>query len=191
MYPNKLALAALGAAILAGCVYVPLGKVPKLTAGTVAAAGHASLVLQPRLQEGGYRVQATVLPYARADVQHLVLALFKVDGGSESAIVDPTGTPIVKDLAGAAIDGAVTFSNLHPNTTYRVHAFAFQAAGTASTDVISENASSTLLVRVETDDRPQTGVLDVALKDRPFAAEATTSVHILPGTYVTDPEGIR
>lgn len=195
---NKLLFALVGGVLLAGCVYVPLGKVPQLTAGSLAAAGKASLVVAPRLKDGtfatqpeSFSTQAVVEPYTRTDVQHVLIALFKVEGGTESAIVDPKGIPITRDLPMDAMERLVTFSDLHPNTTYRVRAFAFQAAGTASADVISEVASSTLEVRVEGDEKPTTADLAITLKDKAFNGVASPSIGFDPGGYLTGLEGFR
>lgn len=188
---NQLALLTLSGAMVAGCIYVPLGKIPHLTAGTLAAAGKVTLTVTPQVGVGSYSTQAVVNLYTQGDVNHLVLTLFKVDGASESEMVDPTGTPIFKDIPHGSMSAPVSFTNLHPNTTYRLRAFAYQATGTASADVISEDASSSLVVKVLTDDKPTAADFPIKLKDRPFHGEATSSFQFIPGVYVTEPEGFR
>ncbi|MBO9541292.1 hypothetical protein J7643_11945 [bacterium] len=198
MSSNKLILALLGGALLAGCVYVPLGKVPQLTAGTLAAAGKASLVLTPMIHEIGYvtrpegfSTQAVLTPYVRADVKHVLFALYKVEDGTESAIIDPKGNPVTLDVPTEALDQSITFANLHPSATYRVRAFAFTAAGTASIDLISEEASSTLEIKVPDEEKPAAAEVPVTLKGKAFGAGGDASLSIIPGTYLTEIEAFR
>lgn len=191
MTSKQLVLAMLGVSLTAGCVYVPLGKVPKLAAGTTAAAGTAVLQVTPKVLAGGYTVQQVVNVYSKEDVNHLLVVLFKLDGASESAMVDTKGDPIYKDVARGNLETPLTFSNLHPNTTYRLKSFAFQAAGTASVDIISTEASATVDVRVGADNKPTSADLPVQLKDKDFAGRVDPTLGITPGIYQTLPEGIE
>ncbi|MNX75007.1 hypothetical protein D3C86_1064650 [compost metagenome] len=180
----RLSLALAAGASLAGCAYAP----PQFN----VASGKGSLQLRTQLVHGGYRAQADgILPYAQGDVAHMVLKLYKVANGVESTVVDATNAQLTKDIAKADLGQPIGFGNLHPMTTYRIKAFAYKATGELPADLISVAASSSLDVRVETDERPTVTTLVVQLADRPFRAEGTSSIVVTPGDYDTDFEGIR
>ncbi|MNY22636.1 hypothetical protein D3C86_1562620 [compost metagenome] len=114
-----------------------------------------------------------------------------MENGTESAIVDPKGRPVTRDVPATALDEPLTFDNLHPDAIYRVRAFAFVAPGTASADVISVEASSSLEVKVTGGEKPTTAELPVTLMEKPFGAEGATPVDFVSGTYQTEREAFR
>lgn len=79
-----LALAlALGSA---GCVYIPLSKIPSLDV-TSLASGTLTVKIKPTVTDGGYRTQAIVNPWTRANIQLVVLDVYKLEGSTEKAVL--------------------------------------------------------------------------------------------------------
>lgn len=154
--------------------------------------GSAVLRLQPEIREGGYRLQAEVVPYAPKDVARLVLTLYRLDAeGRESAVTRPGGAPLTQELSQDQLSEPVDFSGLHPATTYRIKAEAY--ADEAKSDRISrhEDGASQLDVAIERDDRPTLATLTVPLKDKPFDGQGSTTVAIATGSLVpSGPESI-
>lgn len=184
MSPIRHCLALVAVAALAGCANLTLAQAPQL--------GAASLQLRPQVSPGGYRTQAQgLLPYGQVDVAHLVLKLYTVQGGSESAVLNAGGDQVSKDIAKASLGDPVGFYNLHPNTTYRVKAYAYKADTLLASDLISHEASSSLDVVVGTSEHPVVSDLRVQLVDRPFGAEATSSIVFTEGGYTDSTESIE
>lgn len=139
-----------------------------------AVAGSRTLVIQPRFD--AYHTQSTVAPYAKANINHLVLQLYTVANAVESQALDGNDQPIALDVANADLAKTVSFTNLKPNTTYRVKALAYKATGTAAADLIStQDASSYVDVTVADDDRPTMSQLKVQLIDRNVSMKLTGS----------------
>ncbi|MNX75008.1 hypothetical protein D3C86_1064660 [compost metagenome] len=171
----------LSAAFVAGCAALETSP----TAG--------ALSVQPRVSEGGYRSQtaAVVAPYLSGDINHLVIALFKLDNGAETPVVGPGLVPVRKDIEQASLSVPVTFYNLHPNTTYRIRAFAYKATGEATDDLISTTDSASYKdVRVETSLTPSIEQVPVKLINKLFKAEATSSIVVTDGTLTNENEAI-
>ncbi|MBO9542320.1 hypothetical protein J7643_17150 [bacterium] len=189
MTATRLGMAVLGLVALAGCVYVPLGKVPLLASGQLATAGKATLQLTPKIAGGGYSAQAVVPAYASADVQHLLVQAFKVVGDAEVPIIDAAGNPIVQDVTRDELSKPITFAGLHPNTRYRFKAYAYKAASTVSDALISIDASSSLDV-ILPDESQQQADLPIQLKATPFDGQASPPFSIPDGLYETGTEGI-
>ncbi|HEY9899307.1 MAG TPA: hypothetical protein V6D00_09015 [Pantanalinema sp.] len=182
----RLILPLVAAVALAGCAQLPFGT------PTRPAEGKASLQIRTQLASGAYRTQtAGIMPYGQDDVVHLLLKLYRVNDTGESAIADANGRPITKDVLKADLGTPVGFVNLHPNTRYRIKAYAYKATGEAEGDLISFEASSSLDVQVDTDERPTVGELRVQLADRPFRAEATSSIVFDDGTLTNVDEVIE
>lgn len=159
-----------GSMVLAGC------QLP----GTVQAPADETVTLQvaPSSHEGR-QVQALVGNYTQASINHLVITLFKLDG--TSAEVALTSTDITDSTK---FTSPVTFTKLKQNTTYRIRAYAYKAAGTASADQISDDANSSVDVPVTTNDAPPLAKLQVKLIDVGFNGQATsTGTTIVPGGY--------
>lgn len=181
--PSWRVLSALAAiTAVAGCVYLPLGKVSPINGMA------ASIRVKTEFGTGNYRTQTSgdLLPYAQSDVQHIVLKLYASLGvGNESASLAE------KDIPAASLSEQVSFFNLHPNTTYRIKAFAYKASGVATDDLISVQASATVDVPVLTDERPTAANLKVQLKDRPFQAQGTSSIVVTNGSLTNIDEVIE
>jgi hypothetical protein len=124
----------------------------------VVVTGNASLTVQATFP--AFRAQSLVSAYTKDSIQHLRLALFVVTDTTEAPALQSDGvTPITADLvkptgsSTAFLDVPVTFSKLKPNTTYRVKAFAYKAAGTDALDLISTldaNSYATITLGAET-----------------------------------------
>jgi hypothetical protein len=148
-------------------------------------AGTASLLVRPEFGAATYRVQGAVAPYTESSVDHAVFKLFTLADQAETEVPGAA-----KDLARAALASGVPFDGLAPGATYRVRAFAFRTAGTASADQISVDASSSVDVAVVRDDRPPLTTLPVQLRGDTFAGQASTSVAVSEGSVTNEPGGV-
>lgn len=158
--------------------------------------GHSSAEIQvlPSVAGAGYAMQAVVAPYTAASINHLTLRLSKLANGGETPVVDGNGTQLSRDLSQAQLGSApVAFSNLDPNTTYRVRAAAYKAPGTAAGDLISTSDSASFVdIPLTNDDRPPVVVLRVRLIDVLFSGQASASgVQVVNGGIVTASESIQ
>ncbi len=172
--------------INSGCVYVPLGSLPQFTTAQLAS-GAAIMRVELSIKSGGYRTQASILPYTSADVNHLVVSVYKLAGATEIAVADTVtniGQPLIRDLDQTAIGAGVALTNLAHNTTYRLRAKAYKAAGQEAADLISDDAASFVDVVVGTDDRPVGVAVPVALIDRLFSGQSTSSFEIIDGRVI-------
>jgi len=166
---------------LAGCATLagPLGS---------TADGPVTLRLQPTVQDGGLRTQALVRAWTRSDIEHVVVRLKRVDGGSEADVL-VAGSPVMVDVASRSLSAPIVLNGLKRNTTYRVRASAYKAPGEAAENLISEGDGSKATVTVGVDDAPPLAALPIKLKDQVFSATATTSFDIVSGsvTYEGNP----
>lgn len=180
----KLLIPALAAGLLvAGCVYLPFGTLPRVVTGAVAN-GAVSLQLDAEIASGGFQTQATVQPYLASDIQVLELRLLKMSGNpaSETPVNDTLGNPIVIDVPQANLDQPVNFTKLHANTTYRIRAKAYFDTG--KTQPISVDASSSVDVPITQEDRPTLARLKVQLADKAFDAQGSTGIDVASGSLV-------
>lgn len=150
---------------LSGCSVSALSSSP--------GAGEAKVTITPRLLAGGYAAQALVSPYKANDVHHLVLTLSTVNGPQ----VIPVATA---DVPKADLQENLVFAKLKPQTTYRITAQAYKAAGTALDDLISKDASSSIELSTGYQDSHAI-TIPVQLVDRAFSGTTLT-----PGVSVTD-----
>ncbi|MNR88727.1 hypothetical protein D3C72_196770 [compost metagenome] len=182
---SKILAPALAASLfLGGCMYVPLGSIPRLVTGAVAN-GAAVLQLSTEIASGGFQTQAVINPYVKTDVHHLKLELFKVnpETQAETAVNDALGKAIVLEIAGARIDEPVLFTKLNANTTYRIKAKAYLDA--AETTLISTaNASSSTDISIVQDDRPTLAKLKVQLIDKAFDAQGSAGIDVSSGSLI-------
>ena len=135
--------------------------------------GEAKVTITPRLLAGGYAAQAVVSPYTANDVNHLVLTLSTVNG--------PQVTPVASaDVPKADLGQSLVFAKLKPQTTYRITAQAYKAAGTAAGNLISKDASSSVDL--------STGYQDSHAVTIPvqLVATAFSGTTFTPGVSVTD-----
>lgn len=153
------------ALVLAGCAQAE--PLPQPHAGSFA------LTVLPSFQEGGFHSQAVIPEIERDDVHHLVLKLHHLTGDVETPVLTTGGAAVMADLSRSELESPITFSQLAPNQSYRIRAYAYKTPGTA--DLISvSDAGSFTDVTVDNDDRPEMAPLTVRLIATPFAA--TTSV---------------
>lgn len=180
----KLLIPALAAGLLvAGCVYLPFGTLPRVVTGAVAN-GAVSLQLDAEIASGGFQTQAVVQPYLASDIQVLEFRLLKVSGNpaSETPVNDALGNPIVIDVPQAKLNQPVNFTKLHANTTYRIKAKAFSDTG--KTQFISVDASSSVDVPITQEDRPTLARIKVQLADKTFDAQGSTGIDVASGSLV-------
>lgn len=141
-------------------------------AAILPMSSRAMLVLRPQIVAGTV-TKAVVNPYDRSAINHLVLKLYTLPEAD---------TGLAKTLSNAQLDNPVVFSNLKPNTSYRVKAFAY-LTGDDTTLISSNDASSSTDIVLTNDDRPTLTTLAVKLIDRSFNAQATGSLAINSGGY--------
>jgi hypothetical protein len=189
------ALALATAFVVAGCVFIPLGKVPKFKVENLAV-GAASIKILPRVQAAElatddvkFETQAVMNPWKPADVQKLVLRLYRVGAKELIPIISVAngnggGEQIRKEIRQADLEKVVTFEGLAPNTTYRVRGWAYSQPVEDPTLVI--NALSTTFVDIKVADAatPGSGELPVKLIDKFFGGEASTSIDFVNGTLI-------
>lgn len=133
-----------------------------------------TLVLKPQVIVGELGTQAVVAPYTQASIASLVLKIYTFDGLEHDLGLQRT-------LLNAQLDNPIVFSNLKPNTTYRIKAYAY-ASG--SLLISTEDVNSYTDIVIASDDRPTVGTLKVKLVDRAFNGQATSSLVVNPGGYV-------
>lgn len=166
----------LAVALLGGCVAL------ESTRGTgLAGGGTGAIDIVPRIKNGTYRTQTLLAPYTKETVEHVVVSLHTVSGGAETEAKDTSGNLIAIDVGKADLDKPVRLKSLHLDTTYRVRARAYKAAGTETADQISVDAGSFVDVAVEKDDRPAVATLEIQLADVFFSGAGTSSLTFKDG----------
>lgn len=147
--------------------------------------GTAQLVLTPQVIDGGLRTQAVVDNYTRSSINHLVVKIFRINGGTETPVLDANDQAVVKDIPEASLDASITIDHLNANTTYRVRSYAYKNAGTDLADLIStSDATSYVDVTLTNDDRPTMAQLRVKLVDVAFNGSASSGgVAVTEGGY--------
>lgn len=152
--------------------------------------GNATLSLVAAVQDGQFRTQAVINPYTKSSIAHVTFKLFTVAGGVENAVTR-NGSPVELDVASGSLEAPFTFENLRNDTTYRVKAAAYKAAGTATADLIStQDASSSVDIPVGRDLTPAVQPVPIKLIDRLFAASGTTNLVVTDGSYTYQNERI-
>ncbi|MNX79233.1 hypothetical protein D3C86_1108570 [compost metagenome] len=112
---------------------------------------------------------------------HVVLSLHTLNGQVETPVKNAQDVALTLDVPKAELDHDVVFSKLKANTTYRIKAQAYKAAGTSVADLISTGDSASYVdVAVGENDRPAVA-LTVKLKDQVFSGTVT-----LPEITVTN-----
>jgi len=152
-----------------GCTQAPYMQRP--------TPGEGSLLLTPAVGSGGYQTQAAVSTYTKSSVNHLNLQLFTVSGLTETPVVI-SGSTVSLDIPASSLNVPVLFSNLHTATNYRVRAYAYKASGTATSDLISLDASSSLDILVADSDRPTAGKVPVQLIEKTFNATSSVTIKL-------------
>jgi|GEM_PF-6477496 hypothetical protein len=155
-----------------------------------ARNANVKLSLVAAVQDGSFRTQAVLDPYTRSSIAHVTFKLYTVAGDQET-VVTRDGSPVEIDVASGSLDLPFTFENLRNDTTYRVRASAYKAAGTASSDLIStQDASSALDIAIGKDVTPALQPVPVKLIDRLFAATGDTNLVVTDGSYTFQNERI-
>lgn len=131
-----------------------------------------SLILKPQISP--YHSQTTILPYSQSSINHLILKLYTYDETEHDQNIQRT-------LLNAQLDNPIVFSNLKPNTNYRIRAYAYATSN--ETVLISDSTTSYTEVTLVQDDRPTVNNIPVHLIDRSFEGQATSSVAINAGGY--------
>lgn len=126
-----------------------------------------TLVLKPQVTAGQYETKAQVDPYTQSSIHHLILKLYTFDGSEHDQNIQKT-------LFNEDLSRSVTFTNLKPNITYRVKAYAYFSEDNSVLISTSDVNSYTDIV-LGTDDRPTITTLKVRLIDRDFSGQATAS----------------
>lgn len=151
--------------------------------------GNATLDVSPAIAGTGQKVQALVEPYTAADIDHLLVKVYKLDGSTEKEVLGTNQAPLAKDIAGDALATPVRFRNLHFDSSYRIRGYAYKAAGTDPADLISVDESSFFDIALTNDDRPDVATLSVQLVDKPFNAKGSASIEVHAGElYNEGPE---
>ncbi|MBO9542521.1 hypothetical protein J7643_18190 [bacterium] len=180
--------AALPFILLATTLTVACTSDPAGLAG--ARNANAKLSLVAAVQDGSFRTQAVLDPYTRSSIAHVTFKLYTVSGDQETAVIRD-GSPVELDVASGSLDLPFTFENLRNDTTYRVKASAYKAAGTAIADLIStQDVSSSLDIAIGKDVTPALQPVPVKLVDRLFAATGTTNLAVTDGAYTFQNERI-
>lgn len=162
--------------LLAGC------SMPAWIGGTT---GEASLAVNTIVQGGAaaYRTQIASFAYTSSSIHHVVLKLYTVSSASVEAPVMVGGSQLQADVTQAVLSQAITFKNLHHDTTYRIKATAYKDSSTATDSIISsEDSNSYRDVVIAYSLTPTIASVPVKLIDRLFAAEATAGIVVTDGT---------
>lgn len=169
------AAALLAVALVTGCSFAALAPAP---------SDEASLRVSPRVQAAGYATQATPAAYTASDVHHVVLSLYKLSGDSETSVLDAQGNALTLDIPASELGHDVVFAKLKANTTYRIKAQAYKAAGTSAENLISTDDSASYVdVAVGENDRPAVALI-VKLKDQVLSNAVTLpEVTVTSGGY--------
>jgi hypothetical protein len=166
--------AGLVAMSLAGCQAAPTAPAATGPAPLIDArmSGDGALFVRPTVAGSGYGVASALTAsamYTAADIHHVTLALYVVTnpglpGEVEAAVRDASSQPVAKEVLKADLGQPIGFTGLKRNTTYRVKATAYKAAGSAAGDVISSaGAGSHVTITVGTNDAPTMETLKVQL----------------------------
>lgn len=141
---------------------------------TQASTGNRALILQPKINPGAV-TQTVINPYTAADIHHLSLKLYTVNGGESY-------TGVSRTISHADLGSAIAITALKPNTAYRIKAFAYTS--TDDTVLIStSDVNSNTDVTLTNDDRPTITPLNVKLINRPFSGQVTDPLNIITGGF--------
>lgn len=175
---------------LAGCVFVPLGKVPRLRV-TDLASGTGSVKVVPRIDSGLLkadtpRIQALVEHWTAEDVNHVVIKLFRVEGAAEVPVIGTAGTQagkeLVADMPGSDLARSLAWSNLAVGTAYRIRAWAYRAPGEDPANLLNETESGAFVdFHASAGGDSQSVTLAIKLRDTAYDAEATSSLAFKDG----------
>lgn len=161
---------------------------PATPPATPLGAARAAVVLRVTPEEQP-TVQKVVNIFDRTAIATMdVVPMIRTTSDAYSPISASTGLPTTlsdPDVLKATqtqdtLDFARTmlFANLRPQTAYRFEVRAYRQDGT----LISDPASSSILLQTGVDDRPVMGQLTLMLVSVPFSATSSISLVVVPGT---------
>lgn len=159
-----------------GCVYVPLGSIPKLDV-TSLASGTRSVTFRATVRDGGYRTQTVITPWTRENIHHVVIQVLKLDGTAEKFVFRTAETPYDITITSEDLEKDFPIDKLAPNTTYRLRARAYSEPEASDAALISDDEASFVDVVVKNDDRPVAANLPIKLRDKLFAGETSSELH--------------
>ncbi|HEY9899903.1 MAG TPA: hypothetical protein V6D00_12030 [Pantanalinema sp.] len=119
MVSKLLAPTLAGRFLLVGCMSLPFGSLLGRSNGSVAE-GRAELHLRPWIQAGGLTIQATVSPYVAADVDHLVVKVFTLDGSDEQPVTNKLGVALAATVPQAQLSAPIAFDDRPTMATLKV-----------------------------------------------------------------------
>jgi len=174
------------AAVIAGCTaYTPFD--PLLTTGALLTT-EGSVTVKAVFVPGGYidptpapihvvyRTSAVVPNMTADQVDHLKLSLFGVEGGTETALKDASGSALIMTVSAADAQKGLTIPRLSIGKSYRMKATAYKAsAGSEPVAISSEVAADFTLDKLK-----PSAELNIRLIDVPFSGQAE-----FPGFEVT------
>lgn len=129
---KKISALLLGLSLISGCALL-----------NPTSTKSASLIVYPSVRGGNLATKAEITPNTTETINHVRVELFTVNGSNvESPVLNSSSQPIVADVLNADLAKPIQFTRLKAETHYRVKAFAYKAAGTNASDLISVDASS-------------------------------------------------
>lgn len=139
-----------------------------------ASTGTRVLILQPKINPGAV-TQTVINPYTKADINHLTLMIYTVNGGE-------TYTGISRTIPNADLGAAIAISSLKANTHYRIKALAYSSSDD-SVLISTSDASSYTDVTLTNNDSPTVTPLNVKLINKTFNGQVTDPLNIVNGGY--------
>lgn len=148
--------------------------------GALMNGDDLSLTLKFRLTQAR-SLAAAVTPWAKADINHLLVRLYTVSAGVET---------LVASQDNVNIEAGVTFGHLKHATSYRVRATGYRTAGTNDADRITDDVQSIANFSTLLNDALSAPTLPIYLLPRPFSATANIgAVSVTAGGLASSPRG--
>lgn len=172
---KKILAMLMGLTLVSGCALVqPL------------TSQSSKLLVYPSVADGALKTQAEVTPITQANINHVKIALFTVSETDVESAVLSGGNPVTANVLAAAIgtNTPVEFTNLKPDTHYRVRAYAYDDASFELAHQISVDASSSIDILMVKNDAPNIANLKLRLKDTYFNGQGTGSVDVTGSQYI-------
>ena len=169
------------AMLLAGCTaYAPFDSLQG-TSALLATEGSVTVkatfmpggYTTPTPAPAGYRTAAVVPLLTKAQIDHVKLSFFSVEGQVETPLKDTSGADRVTTVTASDMESGLVVGGLTSGRTYRVKATAHQASG--SSPISEEVTAEFKLVKLK-----PTAELNIRLKDVLFNGEVTPGIEITP-----------
>lgn len=179
------------ATLLAGCTAYSMSD-PLQTSGSLLKSEGSVTVKTIVIPGGyttpeppaGYRVAAVVPNLTKAQVDHVTLRFFSMEGETETPLSNADGSARVETANLAEAEAGLQISGLKLGKTYRVKATAYRAAEGTSTPISAEVAADFKLDKAEAATQ-----LEIPLHDVPFSGAATASGIVITPSNETSHEG--